>query len=173
LGEGRIFGFAREEREQDLARLGVLAMKLARLRNGVEEIPRGSNWGPNVKEYLSRVGITFPTFWCMAFVVTMMQNAAQLNQMANPFPVSGSCTTVGKWAKKQKVLFDVPEVGDVFLVKSRVPGVYLHTGFVVWVNEADGTFGTIEGNSNKTRSHEGYMVCENVRSVRTCRFVRV
>jgi len=48
--------------------LSSKALEVAKTQLGVEESPRGSNWGFSVQVYLKSVGITFPASWCMAFV---------------------------------------------------------------------------------------------------------
>ena len=35
---------------------------------GVEEVPRGSNWGTDIQKYLKSVSLPYPAAWCMAFV---------------------------------------------------------------------------------------------------------
>ena len=48
--------------------LSQKALAVAVSQIGVEETPRGSNWGVPVKDYLIPVGINFPASWCMAFI---------------------------------------------------------------------------------------------------------
>ena len=48
--------------------LSQKALAVAVSQIGVEETPRGSNWGVPVKDYLISVGINFPASWCMAFI---------------------------------------------------------------------------------------------------------
>jgi hypothetical protein len=50
-------------------------VRIARAELGTRETPAGSNWGDRVRQYLAAAGITFPTAWCMAFVIFVMKKA--------------------------------------------------------------------------------------------------
>lgn len=132
---------------------------------GKQEIPKGSNWGTDVKKYLNSVGINFPASWCMAFVYYCCKTANPLTKL----PKSGGVLAV--WNKADKsIKFTKPVAGDVFIMDfGKGLG---HTGFVESVN---GEFiNTIEGNTNDEGSREGYEVCRRARKISACKgFIRV
>ena len=47
---------------------GTAAVKWARSKVGVHEDPKGSNWGGQVKDWITFTGYDFPVFWCGCFV---------------------------------------------------------------------------------------------------------
>lgn len=120
---------------------------------GVEEKPRGSNWGEPVATYLKSVGITFAASWCMAFVYWCHRQAG-IDKMARTGGV------LKQWQLSKK-LFSVssPQPGDVFIMDL---GEGLgHTGIVERVE--GNILHTIEGNTNDSGSREGYEVCRKTR----------
>jgi len=130
-----------------------------------QEIPRGSNWGPDVEGYLKSVGINFPASWCMAFVYWCVKKSA----MANPLVKTGGCMM--QWNKINKIYkHSEPLAGDIF-IQDHGKGLG-HTGIVEKV-QGDKIF-TIEGNTNDTGSREGYEVCRRVRDIKSCiGFIRI
>jgi hypothetical protein len=141
----------------------VLEVALSQV--GVEEEPRGSNWGPKVKEYLAAGGITVPAPWCMAFVIWCFGKAGD-----KMHPITASCSFFLGWAKEKSRIVKKPLPGDIFLLV-RPNGAAFHTGFVT----APGLlrFGTVEGNSNPGGSPEGFEVVKRSRSYRGVVFVRL
>lgn len=129
------------------------------------EIPKGSNWGPDVEAYLKSVGINFPASWCMAFVYWCVKTSG----MVNPLVKTGG--VLNQWNKiDKKYKFKEPKAGDVF-IQDHGKGLG-HTGFVEKV-QGDKIF-TIEGNTNDTGSREGYEVCRRVRDIKSCiGFIRI
>jgi len=131
---------------------------------GVEEIPKGSNWGQEVKKYLNSVGIDFPASWCMAFVYWCVQQTG-----INPLIKTGG--VLRQWNEIDPARkFKVPQAGDIFIMDfGKGLG---HTGFV---EEVQGNLiKTIEGNTNDTGSREGFEVCRRVREIKKCKgFIRV
>jgi hypothetical protein len=136
---------------------------------GVVEEPKGSNWGPIVKQYLRAVGILVPAPWCMAFVVWCFRQAG-----ADPkkIPPTASCSFLLHWAKEQGKLTDTPLPGDIFLLLRKGGQTAFHCGIVDKVS--DWRIWTIEGNSNPGGSPEGYEVVKRIRwkSARTS-YVRI
>ena len=131
---------------------------------GVEEIPKGSNWGQEVKKYLNSVGIDFPASWCMAFVYWCVEQTG-----INPLIKTGG--VLRQWNEIDPARkFKVPQAGDIFIMDfGKGLG---HTGFV---EEVQGNLiKTIEGNTNDTGSREGFEVCRRVREIKKCKgFIRV
>lgn len=139
------------------------------LQIGVEEDPRGSNWGKDLTKgvpmYLKSVGINFAASWCMAFVYWCCKQA----QPNNPLVKTGG--VLMQWNKVDKhYKFATPLPGDIF-IQDHGHGLG-HTGFVESV--VGDKIHTIEGNTNDTGSREGYEVCRRVRDIKSCiGFIRI
>lgn len=134
--------------------LSIAGLKVAQTQIGLEEIPRGSNWGVNVKKYLLAVGIDFPASWCMAFVYWCINESCKVQGIKNPLiPTAGVLNQWNNINAKFKV--KVPQPGDIFIMDFG--SGHGHTGFVEAVN--GDRINTIEGNSNSDGSREGYEVC--------------
>jgi len=135
-------------------------LSIAASQIGVEEHPKGSNWGPQVSEYLKSVGIGFPASWCLAFVYWCHEKAAKELGCSNMMAKTGG--VLNEW-NKRKDNFSVtkPEPGDVFIIDfGKGLG---HTGIV---ESVEGEFvNTIEGNTNDEGSREGYEVCRRKRPI--------
>ena len=134
-------------------------LEIANTQVGLEEEPRGSNWGPHVQKYLKSVGISFKASWCMAFVYWCVKQA---------YPTENKLIKTGgvlaQWNKtpKDKRSFK-PSIGSIFIMDfGKGLG---HTGFVYGI-EGDFIL-TIEGNSNDEGSREGYEVCKRKRKIST------
>ncbi len=134
----------------------LTVLDVAEKEIGVEEIPRGSNDGERVREYLRSANTTVPAPWCAAFVVWCQKQAG-----LSPFITAHVATMWDRNKDKQK---NTPQPGDVFVMLNGQSG---HCGFVKRV-EGDKIY-TIEGNTNSSGEREGYEVCERVRSVSSCR----
>lgn len=134
----------------------LTVLDVAEKEIGVEEIPRGSNDGERVREYLRSANITVPAPWCAAFVVWCQKQAG-----LSPFITAHVATMWDRNKDKQK---STPQPGDVFVMLKGQSG---HCGFVKRV-EGDKIF-TIEGNTNDSGEREGYEVCERERLVSSCR----
>lgn len=141
---------------------------------GVEEVPRGSNWGDDIKKYLHSVGIDFPASWCMAFVYWCVEQAGiripdGIGGLRNPLIKTGG--VMRQWNQiethqmfQPKCKFNSPIAGDIFIMDfGKGLG---HTGFVEFV---EGDFiHTIEGNTNDEGVREGFEVCRRVRKISSC-----
>jgi hypothetical protein len=139
------------------------ALDTARSQIGVMEKPPGSNRGPQVDEYVKRVGLN-PAgafAWCAAFVYFCFDEAAVLLARANPVVKTGG--VLDHWAKAGargiKRVMAVRAVqnpalvqpGQIFVIDTgRGTG---HTGLVLEV--LGGKLVTIEGNTNDGGSREG------------------
>lgn len=134
-------------------------IEIAITQIGVEEVPRGSNWGDGVKKYLNSVGINFPASWCMAFVYWCVANSGTNNLLYKTGGVLNQWNKVSSWCKHKE-----PLAGDIFIMDfGKGLG---HTGFVEKVE--GGLIHTIEGNTNDTGSREGYEVCRRIRNISAC-----
>ena len=126
---------------------------------GVEEIPKGSNWGQEIKKYLNSVGIDFPASWCMAFVYWCVEQTG-----TNPLVKTGG--VLRQWNEINPIRkYKTPTAGDIFIIDfGKGLG---HTGFV---EEVQGNLiKTIEGNTNDTGSREGYEVCRREKKKKKCK----
>lgn len=134
------------------------ALEIAKTQIGVEEVPKGSNSGPQVNEYLKSVGINFPASWCMAFVYWCHEQAAKQLGLSNMMAKTGG--VLFQWAKRhENFSTDKPQPGDVFILDfGKGLG---HTGIIESI-ELD-KMHTIEGNTNDENSREGYEVCRRIR----------
>lgn len=135
---------------------------------GKSEFPAGSNWGPDVKEYLNSVGINFPAPWCAAFVYWCFEQAAVKNGKKNPVVKTGS--VLSHWNKstgKKISLLDarnnpgLVKPGHIFIMDFG--GGKGHTGLVEAVN--GGFLTVIEGNTNDGGSREGIGVFRRTRKI--------
>jgi len=140
-------------------------LHIARRQVGVMEQPTGSNRGPEVDEYVRRVGLN-PTgkfAWCAAFVYWCFDEAAK--GLHRPNPVIKTAGVLDHWNRagqagvrrvtKAKAV-NHPELvrpGHIFVIDTGAPGGGGHTGLVAAV--AGGKLETIEGNTNDGGSAEG------------------
>jgi hypothetical protein len=120
----------------------------------VHEEPKGSNRGPWIDAMLEHAQTDIGQPWCAAFCWLCVTKAGISPRVVLPAAVKSwkaFAQSNGRWVTK-------PKRGRLFVLPSR------HIGFVAGV-EDDGSFRTIEGNSNDEGSREGYEVCRRVRSV--------
>jgi hypothetical protein len=144
----------------------------------------GANCGPWVRAYMNgNQGRAWP--WCAGFVTFVLNQAAQIHGVPMPIDGSFSCDLLASQAKQaQRFVSDrsldaAPKSwseGDlgaccVFLVR-RTSGDWTHTGFA-FDYRPNGTFATIEGNTNDEGSREGFEVCQRFRSRRNMDFIRL
>ena len=145
----------------------------------VKEIPSGSNRSPEIDRYLKltglnnvnkyeKDGIGYP--WCMAFVYAMFDDFVNKLGLTNPLPKTAG--VLNHWKRADSNLkISIAEArkdpnlvkpGQVF-IQSREGGG--HTGIVTSVDVQNGTFKTIEGNTNDRLSGEGHRVGRNTRKL--------
>lgn len=143
--------------------LATAALSLAISQIGVLEHPAGSNRGPDVDEYVRRVGLN-PAggySWCAAFVYWCYSEAAKASGRRNP--VVRTAGVLDHWRKAAErgiprvtgaVAMSTPErVQPGFVFVMDFGGGAGHTGLVERV--MDGYLVTIEGNTNDGGSREG------------------
>jgi hypothetical protein len=127
---------------------------------GVQEAPKGSNWGPEVKKYLAHVQTRSPAPWCAAFVRFCLDSAGIKSSITAYSPTAQNAKNLvwyrDKWIK-------AAQPGDVFTIFFPSMGRIAHTGFYHrTINPS--ICETVEGNTNTDGSREGYMVCKRKRS---------
>lgn len=136
-------------------------LEIARTQIGKMEVPKGSNWGPDVQKYLASAGVTVPAPWCMAFVFWCHNEAANALNARNPLYRTAGVMTQWDHAHPENRTFQ-PKAGDIFIMEFA-HGLG-HTGIVESV--VGDHINTIEGNTNDDGSREGYEVA------RRCRFIK-
>ena len=151
-----------------VARLAKLHLSVHPLEVG------GQNRGPWVRMYMKgNQGNAWP--WCAGFTTFLMHQASELLGEAMPIKGSFSCDTLAAQAKNAGLFLKESEVtpskianGSLFLVR-RTSTDWTHVGTVA--GAIDGSFGTIEGNTNDEGSREGYEVCKRVRGYKDKDFI--
>lgn len=138
---------------------------------GVREVPRNSNRGPEVDDYLRRTGTPPGHAWCCAFVYWCMDEAASALEVDNPMVRTAGC--LKHWHRAQAHGATRMHAKDAKRDASRVqPGMIFivdhgkglgHTGFVERVDA--GLLSTIEGNTDASRTREGGGVYRLVREI--------
>jgi hypothetical protein len=141
--------------------LSAKVIEVAKGEIGKQEIPKGSNWGPEVKKYLNAVGINEPASWCMAFVYWCTATAAKALSINNPLYKTGGVMNQWYNAHPNNKILEHPQAGDIFIMEFK--GGLGHTGIVESV-DADHIY-TIEGNSNNNGSRDGEEVVRNKRLI--------
>lgn len=145
--------------------LAAKALAIAISRIGVKENPIGSNWGHPVQDYLARVKTHTPAPWCMAFVYTCFDDAAQ--ELGMPCPLICTPGVLDAWHRAgdlYKFVVDAggnlgiqrfPQPGDIFLMD--LGGGKGHCGIIEMVTGYP-DLGTIDGNTNAEGGREGFEV---------------
>ena len=125
---------------------------------GIMEIPRGSNSGPRINQYLASVNLGPGFFWCAAFVYWCFNESYKNLNRNNPVFKTAGCmhhwnkTTVKKITKDEAVNNPgLIKPAHIFIINHG--GGKGHTGIVERVQ--GGSIYTIEGNSNTDGSRNG------------------
>ena len=147
-----------ENQEFALSPLIREVLKIARQEIGVKEVPRGSNRGLRVEEYLRSVNLGPGYAWCASFVYWCFRQAALNLNCVNPVTKTASCMCHWATTKGEKILLadamQNPQLiipGSIFII--RLKNGKGHTGIVT--DYGNGLIQTIEGNSNAFHSAEG------------------
>ena len=127
----------------------------------------GKNDGPWVEAIQRTTGNKKGDPWCASFVNWVLDIAYR---DMNPLPATASCDVLLEFARKNQLLTNTPQPGDVFLVM-RTKNDAIHTGIVTEV-KAD-TVKTIEGNTNRDGAREGNGVWARERARAGLLFIRV
>jgi len=141
----------------------------------------GQNRGPWVRVYMS--GEEGPTWlWCAGFVTFVMKQACQ--QLDRPMPIEGSisCDTLAHQAKAAGLFVKGSQLGNgsvtwaelgtaqVFLLR-RTSTDWTHTGFSFEGSET--VFSTVEGNTDRDGSSNGFEVAKRTRSIPHKDFIKL
>ena len=145
----------------DLLLAHVLQIAAGEEAKKVREVPKNSNRGPQVDEYLRRSGVSPGLAWCCAFVYWCFDEAAKVTGRANPMVRTAGC--MNHWNRApskgaQRILKqsaienpDLVKPGMIFIINHG--GGLGHTGLVEKVT--GGLIATIEGNTDASRTREG------------------
>ncbi len=157
-----------------VSQLAIEAMLVAVSQVGQQEVPRNSNRGPMVDQYLAAVGLKPGYAWCQAFVNWCYEQGAK--RLGVPEPVVNTAGVLDCWNRtkpelKKNRAWVVNNAGlllpgDQFMMKIGTKGAG-HTGLVLDVvpNNKGSVMVTIEGNTNDEGSREGYEVAIRERRV--------
>jgi hypothetical protein len=139
----------------------VLEIASAEEAKHVREEPKDSNRGPDVDKYLQRAGAPLGSSWCCAFVYYCFDEAARAESRANPMFKTAGCLAHWNAAGKNGAARiaardavanpDLIRPGAVFVIDHG--GGLGHTGLVESVT--GGLIGTIEGNTDASKTREG------------------
>lgn len=137
------------------ALLSERALHVAHSQLGVKE--SGANWGPMVKLYLAVAGMFSPAPWCASFVTwCLVQSGADRKKLPK---FAASTYYWWEWAKNSHRDNPNPSRGRLFVWNEKGGG---HIGFVA-ETLVNGSFRTVEGNTNDNGGREGYKVAERIR----------
>lgn len=141
--------------------LAAKVLEIATSKLGVREDPPGSNRGKDVDIFLRSVGLNpangrYP--WCAALVSYCIEEAAEVLSLPLLFRRSASCQRLVEL--NYQLDLAAPEVGCVFVHLN--PNHTGHTGFVTAAH-ADGSFDSIEGNTDVAGGRTGGQVMRHTR----------
>lgn len=129
---------------------------------GVKETPKGSNWGPEIKMYLSSVNVYSPAPWCAAFVKWNFNQAGITSNITAWSPTAQNSNNLVYYKAK---FYKQPRAGDVFTLYFPSLKRIAHTGFFdLPINNK--VYRSVEGNTNQAGSREGDGVYYKYRSYR-------
>lgn len=151
----------RADTPPDALLAAVIEVALGEARKEVRETPKNSNRGPEVDEYLRRVGVGVGLAWCGAFVYWCFDEAARSLGRDNPMFKTAGCLAHWRGApsKGASRLAAKQAVADPARVR---PGMVFimdfgkglgHTGIVETVE--GGLIHTVEGNTDASKTREG------------------
>lgn len=150
-----------------MSELSDLALKIAIGELGKQEVPKGSNWGPDVKKYLASVGISFPASWCMALMYWCFNEAATELGLVNPLIRTGGVLHQFQ-AIDSKYKIPKPQIGSIFILDFG--GGLGHAGIIENIN-GNSLNKTVEGNATtESGSREGFEICrKDTRLISRCK----
>ncbi|WLQ13318.1 peptidoglycan-binding protein [Hahella aquimaris] len=134
----------------------------------------GQNRGPWVRLYMNgKEGYNWP--WCAGFVTFILRQACDTLRISMPIKGSFSCDSLAAQAQAKGLFVSEAKrsfsnLSDVAIFLNRRTSTdWIHTGFVT--RFSDGTFDTIEGNTNDEGSREGYEVCARIQGYKSKDFI--
>lgn len=168
FGDGAV---SKSGRPEDVLLAAVLEVAAGEEARKVREVPRNSNRGPAVDDYLRRAGVSPGLSWCCAFVYWCFDEAARGLGRGNPMLRTAGCLDHWNRSLRQgarrlpaaQAIQDPGAVrpGMVFIMDHG--GGLGHTGLVERVD--GGLLTTVEGNTDASRTREGGGVYRLTRKV--------
>jgi hypothetical protein len=167
------------------ANLGDTVVRVAKQHLNEHPIELGgANCGPWVRAYMDG-NQGSPWAWCAGFVTFVLTQASVIQGVSKPINGSFSCDLLASQARENHRFVSEQSINAdpgkwskdglgsccIFLVR-RTSGDWTHTGFA-FDYRPDGTFATIEGNTNDEGSREGFEVCTRFRSRDDKDFIRL
>lgn len=104
----------------------LLALAWAKSQVGVSEVPPGSNWGPQVSQYLKAAGFSSPEPWCASFVTWCYNKAGKKVTFPDPALVQNW----DNWAQAHGEVVTRPFRGDLVTFDWNNDKWYDHIGIV-------------------------------------------
>ncbi len=152
--------------------LACTALEIAKGQLGQSEKPAGSNSGPMVNEYLRAAGLKPGYPWCQAFVYWCYEEAAKWLGIQNPLLRTAGVHDCWNRTSAGKHIVKIPKANALLHPEQIGPGDQV----ILFLSDAEGHTGiveavkgnllyTIEGNSNKNGSREGYEVVRHTRNL--------
>lgn len=139
---------------------------------------RWTNWGPEIKQFLFAAGLSTPAPWCAAFINWCAEQAAvdkNTTSALEDVRLQAYVQSYADWAENNNKFIPKDDAGpgDLFILYYPSLERYAHIGFVDEVNEEEGWFTTIEGNTNDEASREGFKVASRRRTITSrVKFIR-
>jgi hypothetical protein len=135
-----------------------LALKTAEIAShdvGIMEIPRGSNSGPRIDDYLAYTGLPLGRAYCASACSLWVHEAAVAINVTPVFLKSGS--TLGLVHRNQSLKIDEVSADAIPCIGINVDsdGIHGHAFLIVGLDDDTGTLQTIDPNSNESGSREG------------------
>ncbi len=148
----------------------VIAVAAGQLKPLLQEKPRGSNDGPELRAFLSASGFEPGQAWCLYFAMQCARKGVPLDQaLWFRNVLTGGCDELLSLAHRQGHAGTDFSTGAIFLLL-HPDGDAFHAGIAV-ADNGDGTMQTLEGNTNDDGGREGWKVCRHTRRIDACRFV--
>jgi hypothetical protein len=145
----------------------INAVNVARSQLYVREQPPGSNNGADIKKFWSATNNPSAYggpkgFWCAAFMCWCVQQSGVLTEEERP--KSARCFEWETWARGKpyaqlRLSPRYIRAGDIFICSSS------HIGIATTDSDANGSFGTIEGNTSGEGIRNGWGVFERKRNL--------
>ena len=139
-----------------------------------KEMPKGSNKGPEVSQWLRDSGVAPGSPWCMAFIYGIFNEMSLALGIKNPLPKTAG--VIAHWdSTDPSIRLNISEAlkepdkvktGMIFIMHRAQSGKSNlgHTGIIISVDPVKKTFVSIEGNTNDMGSGEGDRVGINCRN---------
>ena len=171
VNESSLFNFGETDYDKAAGALSGLIKKY----KSAKEMPKGSNKGPEVSQWLRDAGVAPGLPWCMAFVYGMFDEMSAQLGISNPLPKTAG--VIAHWdATDPATRINISDVvktpdllkpGMIFIMHRAQAGQSNlgHTGIVISTDPIKKTFIAIEGNTNDIGSGEGDRVGINPRKL--------